>query len=479
MKPQRNTPQGSIVRSTIGLWIGSAWKPNLRGSGWKPDLRRTALCAVALLLAGNSAYAQPGGAPAAPVALAPVVEQNITVGQTFVGTAEPSKRSIVGSAVDGRVVEFPVEEGDFVGLEKQPQPGDDPQGDDPQGDDPEGAGQPLAKLRTGTIDIMVREAQAQFKLREHEFAEMQAGMRPKELEQKQAELERAVALRDYAKSRHERLSAISRATAKEEVELAYSGWIAAEQNLKAAEAALHLAQEGFRPEHKDQSAARLEMQKEAVELLEDRRRKYTIRAPFEGYVVAKHTEVGAWIMTGDPVAEVVQIDPIQVTVSVPESYIAQVGRGSSVTVQFEALPGKTFQGEVFRVVPQADIRSRAFPVTVRLANPREASGDHLIKVGMLAHATIGRQERAVLVPKDALVLGGPKPVVYATPGAVKLGAEAQVQPVTVTIGVSHGGLVQVTGQLRAGQMVVVEGNERLRGAAIRATAIHAAPAEGS
>jgi RND family efflux transporter MFP subunit len=444
--------------------LARVWRMDEPAKVWRLRLRYAAFGVAALLAVGSSAFAQPGGAPAAPVALAPVVEQEITVGQTFVGTAEPSRRSIVGSAVDGRVVEFPVEEGDYVRLERQPQPGDDP----------ESVGQPLAKLRTGTIDIMVREAQAQLKLREHEYAEMQAGMRPKELEQKQAELERAVALRDYAKSRHERLSGLSRAAAKEEIELAYSGWIAAEQNYKAADAALALAQEGFRQEHKDQSAARLEMQKEAVELLEDRRRKYTIRAPFEGYVVAKHTEIGAWIMTGDPVAEVVQIDPIQVTVSVPEAYIAQVGRGSSVTMQFEALPGKTFQGEVFRVVPQADVRSRAFPVTVRLANPRDPSGDHLIKVGMLAQATIGRQQRGVLVPKDALVLGGARPLVYATPGAVALGAEAQVQPVTVTVGVSHGGLVQVTGQLRAGQMVVVEGNERLRGTAIRATAIRSA-----
>jgi multidrug efflux pump subunit AcrA (membrane-fusion protein) len=164
---------------------------------------------------------------------------------------------------------------------------------------------------------------------------------------------------------------------------------------------------------------------------------------------------------------VIQIDPVQVTVAVPESYISSVSRGSAVTVQFDGLGQRLFHGEVFRVIPQADVRSRAFPVTARLANPTDENGDHVIKVGMLAHATIGQRHRAVLVPKDALVLGGPKPIVFATTGAVQAGQEAAVRPVTVEIGVAYGDLSQVIGDLRPGQAVVVEGNERLRGDKIR------------
>lgn len=407
---------------------------------------------------------------AAPVVVAPVVEGEITVGQTFVGSAEPTRRSIVGSAVDGRVVEVPVEEGDFVGYEA----GRTTVADS-QNPDPETVGQPLAQLRTGTIDIQIAGSKAELQLREHELAEMEAGTRQKELEQRQAELERAQAAKDFAKSRYDRLSSLSTAAAKDEVEQAYSAWIAAEQNLKAAEAAVALAQEGPRQEQKDQAKARLQMQQEAVALLEDRRKKYTIRAPFEGYVVSKLTEVGAWIQTGDPVAEVVQIDPMQVTVAVPDSYIGNVSRGSDVTVRFDALGDRLFRGQVFRVVPQADVRSRTFPVTVWLENPRGADGDHVIKVGMLAHATIGRRQQAVLVPKDALVLGGPKPVVYATDGPVRVGADTAVRPVTVTVGVAYGDMVQVAGALGPGQTVVVEGNERLRGNMIKVTQIR--PAE--
>ena len=38
----------------------------------------------------------------------------------------------------------------------------------------------------------------------------------------------------------------------------------------------------------------------SVAALEDRLRKYTIVAPFAGFVSAEHTEAGAWIQQGDP-----------------------------------------------------------------------------------------------------------------------------------------------------------------------------------
>ena len=54
------------------------------------------------------------GPPAALVAVSPVVEREVTAGQTFVGTVMPLKKAVVGSAVDGRVIEFPLNEGDRV-----------------------------------------------------------------------------------------------------------------------------------------------------------------------------------------------------------------------------------------------------------------------------------------------------------------------------------------------------------------------------
>ena len=81
------------------------------------------------------------GLPA--VIVSPVVEREITAGQTFVGTVMPLKKAIIGSAVDGRVVEFPLDEGDRVEQ-----------------------GQTLAQLLTDTIKLEVETAEAELKLRQ-------------------------------------------------------------------------------------------------------------------------------------------------------------------------------------------------------------------------------------------------------------------------------------------------------------------------
>jgi multidrug efflux pump subunit AcrA (membrane-fusion protein) len=91
-------------------------------------------------------------------------------------------------------------------------------------------------------------------------------------------------------------------------------------------------------------------------------------------------------------------------------------------------------------------------------------GQPLLKAGMYARVTLptGLRQRALLVPKDALTLGGgPQPIVYV----VESGGEGQpgkARSAPVEVGAAVGGLVQVRGQLAAGEMVVVQGNERLR-----------------
>jgi hypothetical protein len=73
----------------------------------------------------------------------------------------------------------------------------------------------------------------------------------------------------------------------------------------------------------------------------------------------------------------------------------------------------------------------------------------------------GEKQNALLVPKDALVLGGPTPVVYVVVSGDPSNKHDQVAPVPVKLGVAQGDLIQVTGAVVAGQLVVVQGNERL------------------
>ena len=67
------------------------------------------------LVFGGSAMAQSAAAPPpALVVVAPVVVSQLPTGRTFVGSSEGVRVSVVGSAVDGRVIAVHYREGDEV-----------------------------------------------------------------------------------------------------------------------------------------------------------------------------------------------------------------------------------------------------------------------------------------------------------------------------------------------------------------------------
>lgn len=395
--------------------------------------------AIAVATFARSAFAQN---PPSPVTVATVEERTIAAGQRFVGTVQPVRTATVGSAVDGRVLEYPINEGDAVKK-----------------------GQPLCQLRTETIEIELAGAQAELELRRQELAELENGTRPEEIDQAQARTRSAEALMRYRKARLERTQTLFNRgnVTEEELEESVSAASQSEEDYLSAKAALALARAGPRREQIEQARARMLTQQEVVRRIEDMLAKYTIVAPFDGYVVAEHTEVGEWVGQGDPVAEIVELDYADVAVTVLENYIPYVRVGTEARVDIGALANEPFTGSVALIVPQADVRSRSFPVKVRLQN-RSDEGQPLLKAGMFAYVTlpVGKPERALLVPKDALVLGGPSPLVYVVEFSGEESRQGTVRPVPVELGIASEGMIQIKGDVQAGQMVVVQGNERLR-----------------
>ncbi len=382
-------------------------------------------------------------APPALVVVTAAFEQEVTAVSSFVGTVTPSKRAVIGSAVDGRVIEFPRNEGDRVET-----------------------GEPLTRLLTTTIELELTAAEAELEFRRQQLAEMENGARPQEIEQARARMVAAESRSKFLEARRARTEAafrINRAASEDELEQAASLAVEAEQNHVEVKAAYEMAVEGPRAEAIAQARAQVGVQEAVVDRLRDQISKYTIVSRFAGYVVAEHTEVGQWVKSGDLVAEVVELDTVEIAIQVVEQYVPFVTIGQQVRVEIPSLGERTFPGEVAMIVPQADVRARTFPVKVRLPNEITSAGP-LIKSGMLARVSLptGAKQNALLVPKDALVLGGPMPVVYVLSSSDPTSKQSQVAAVPVELGVAQGILIQVTGAIVAGQFVVVQGNERLR-----------------
>lgn len=383
------------------------------------------------------------------VVVAEAVQQEVSSGEVFVGTVRPLKRSVVGSAADGRVVEFPINIGDRVEE-----------------------GQVLAQLLTETIALEKAAAEAELALRREELAELENGSLPEEIEQARARMEAAAATKKYLASRRERMERLrqSNAASEDVAQEALSQSLAAEEAFLEAKAAWNLAVRGPRAEKIAQARSRVALQQAVVDRLQDQLQKHTVITRFTGYVTAEHTEVGAWVSRGDPVAEIVALDTVEVEAFVLDSHVGYIDLGEEVLVKVPALAGQVFTGRVSAVVPQADDRTRTFPVRVEVKNVIGGGGP-VIKAGMLAQVTLqtGPTQQAVLVPKDALVLGGPMPMVYLVAPDAKDPDKKTVVPMPVEIGVAAGGQVQVLpsaaakgAAVKAGDLVVVLGNERLR-----------------
>jgi membrane fusion protein (multidrug efflux system) len=124
---------------------------------------------------------------------------------------------------------------------------------------------------------------------------------------------------------------------------------------------------------------------------------------------------------------------------------------------FDGVPNATFVGKVTQKIPRAQGRSRAFPVKVELANP-EAQ----LATGMLARVNLKTPhegQASVIVPRDALVPRGSKQILFRVQ---EKAGQAIAELIEVQSGRYFGEAVEVFGDLRAGDRIVVRGNERLR-----------------
>lgn len=369
-------------------------------------------------------------------------------GQPFVGTVIPARTSDVGSAVDGRLADFPIVDGQHVTE-----------------------GEPIAGLLRGLLEIERAGAVAELDRRRQMLTELEAGSRPEEIEQARAAVAGFEARLAYAHSRVKRLDRLAaRGTStQDELQDAQTELQAIEAQLRGGRAALALVEAGTRREQIAQAAAAAAVQEAEVERIDDQLAKHTIRAPFSGWVVARFTEKGQWVTRGGLIARIAELDRVKVVAQVPEMSVRFLRPGAEVRLEFDAAPDVSWVGQVARVVPQADLLSRSFPVEVLLEN-RVVDGAPVLKGGMLARAwlPVGQAGSVTVVPKDAVVLGVARPFVYcidqnATADQMATGT---VRPVEVALGAAIEGQVEVRGGIEPGQLVVTRGNERLRPGAI-------------
>lgn len=174
-----------------------------------------------------------------------------------------------------------------------------------------------------------------------------------------------------------------------------------------------------------------------------------IRAPFAGMVTARMADPGTLAAPGVPLLQVDSAGPLQLQTTVDESAIGAVRVGMKIQVDVDSAPSAAATGTVSQIVPAADPASHTFLVKIDLAASKQ------LRAGMYGTAEIPTgSHRAILAPSSSIVMRGSLPCAYVLDG----NGIAQLR--YVTLGSSHGELVEILSGISAGEKLVDKPEDR-------------------
>lgn len=173
-----------------------------------------------------------------------------------------------------------------------------------------------------------------------------------------------------------------------------------------------------------------------------------VRSPAGGFVVEKNAVEGAAFAAGTRLFRIAPLDRVWIEAEVYASDLPFVAAGQSAVVTAPALPGRALEARVDKVLPALASETRTGRVRLELGN-----GDLSLRPEMFVdvelRADLGER---LLVPVSAVVVAGPRRVVF-----VDLG-EGRLEPRAVTLGLTGGDDVEVASGLAPGERVVASGN---------------------
>jgi RND family efflux transporter MFP subunit len=332
------------------------------------------------------------------------------------GTLAGDDEVTVAAEVDGRVEKIVADLGDAVK-----------------------AGGPLVRLAAQELRLRADQARA-----EYEQALAQAGVDGEKLDAfapeanagvRKAEADRAEARRNLERGRelfHRKLAAQGELDALE-------------TQASVAEATYQAALEAARSARATALARRA-----AWGLARKKLDDATIAAPVTGRVARRHVALGAYVKVGQPIADVVTTEVLELRGDVAERYAGLIAAGMPVTIHVDA-GGQEAEGKITRVGPAIAASSRTFPVEAQVPN---ASGALSPGAFVRAEIRLGEDEEVAAVPETAV-----SNVAGVTKVFVESGGKAEERRVALLR--KRGSDALLAGDLHAGDRVILTGLARL------------------
>lgn len=180
-----------------------------------------------------------------------------------------------------------------------------------------------------------------------------------------------------------------------------------------------------------------------------------IRAPFDGVIAKKYTEVGELLLPGKQIVTIVNPDRIYVLATIDEVDVGRLRPGQPVAITVDAFPGEKFQGTVRRISPIVSggkLETRTADVWIYF-NTRQTR----IKPGMSAdiEILITTLDNVLSVPSQCVVeRDGKKQVFIAEGKSIRPGATAIARLRPVEVAETNWSFTQITKGLTTGDVVI-------------------------
>ena len=176
-----------------------------------------------------------------------------------------------------------------------------------------------------------------------------------------------------------------------------------------------------------------------------------ILAPIEGQVNEIIAEKGGFLSVGDPVAQILRLSNVKVTVGIPESDVASFLDLKEATVIIDALEKRHVTGKKIFLSRQPRNLARLFDLELEIPNT-----DGHILPGMFARVELIKSvhEKALVIPLYAVINQGDEQFVY-------IESDGSAKKIPVAVGQLVDWQVHITSGISANDNVIVVGHRLL------------------
>ena len=173
-----------------------------------------------------------------------------------------------------------------------------------------------------------------------------------------------------------------------------------------------------------------------------------IHSPYSGFVVEKSVVEGSAVRAGQTLFRVAALDRVWVEADVYEKDLGAVRVGQAARVTLPYVAGRSFDGRITYVYPYLDASTRTGKVRIELPNPNLE-----LKPEMYADVEIrAAGNSALTVPEDAVMITGPRQLVFLDLG------EGRLKPQAVQVGKRSNGYYEILSGLKEGDRVIASAN---------------------